>query len=559
MLLVPLLVWLYSIHCTSTTAQLVDYGVYFNTTNGLPNPFGQGFYPQSQKLWNFVEKPSYPIFLDWGVHLGDPSKWNAGNRCQDRSSATYSTAHNQSPIRLQEDSKCGDQHRTRVKDPGQCAQNEVRFYTTPYGLGVDTTKCSRYWKYDHARNPDPWFLQEIRITTPSEHTVKNIITGGEIQYAGELQLAFKGSAGHKAYIAITGIFLALSPTDESNAEIEKLLVGWETYQNNVYKKCNIGYDNKTCKLVPIISSPKPVAIPKKPVLKPVKPASLPMKPISRLPNRPTLLTPLRPTSFPKKPISGVPMKPVLPPMKQAVPPVPMKPIPRSPIKTVLPPMKPVAPVKLANPAFPTFSTPVKTVLQPKTQPVTQRFFQSENRTLDHRSDVLTSNLAFKNHSSHRELNDECWMGDGCPGSYYCFPDLFWQAPDAQGRYRHWRYSGSLTYPPCTENVDWRVLFGTLNISKNQLDRIEALIHKHLDPVKCTLATVGSPRSNSTLNRCPCCVNTNRMRQSLSIKMDLEQCNEWATSVIPPTLNLTEFSLSNSSVLPRVRQKTDPIT
>ncbi len=477
-----ILLSLYSIPRTSTNAQNVDYGVYFDTTNGLPNPFGQGFYPQSQKFWNLVEKPSYPIFLDWGKYLDDPSKWNGGNKCQDRSSATSGTAHNQSPIKLQNDFNCGDHHRTRVKDPGQCAQNETRFYTTPYGLGVDTTKCSRYWKYDHSQNPDPWYLQEIRLTTPSEHTVRDITTGAEIQYVGELQLAFKGSASHNASITITGIFLALSPTDQGNAEIEKLLVGWETYQNNVYKNCNKAYNNQTCKLVPIFSSPvqaprKPVLPPKKPVATPAKPVPLPLKPQSK------------------------PVQPVPPPKSQPV---------RGPDK-------------------------------PRLAPVRRRLFQNHNQTLNDWMDSSPSNRSSTNRSS-RELLDGCWMGGGCPGSYYCFPDLYWQAPDGNGSHHHWRYYGSLAYPPCTENVEWRVMFGTLNISKNQLDRIDALIYKHLDPVKCTLATVGSPRGSS---KCPCCVNTNRIRQSLSYQMYLEQCTEWATTTaVLPTLNISEPSLQN---------------
>jgi len=359
------ILWLHSIYIYScVTAQTVKYGVYFDTTNGSPNPFGDGYYPQSQKFWSLVDSASYPIFLNWGKYLEDPSKWNNGNQCKDRSSATYGTNHRQSPIKLQKDDTFIDRHRTRVLDPGVCAKDEARFYTTPYGLGVDTTKCNRYWWYDHSLNPDPWYLQEIRIITPSEHTV--LKSTGETQYVGELQLAFKGTVDHKAKIAITGIFLAVNPSGKADAEVEKLLVGWEAYQSNVYRNCNKAFNSQTCSLVPTSN-----------------PISAPMKP-----------------------------KPV--------------PVPTKPLKPVPAPTKP----KLAP--------QVKPVPLPTKKPKTRKL-------------------------------EECWTGGGCPGSYYCFPELYWQATDGNGSHHHWRYSGSLTYPPCTENVEWRVMFGTLQISQSQLD------------------------------------------------------------------------------------------
>ena len=460
----------FSILLTSTNAQ-TPYGVYFEPLNGLPNPFGQGFSPKSQKLWNQVSSSSYPIFLDWSKYLDSTSKWNKGNQCQDRSSASYSTTHYQSPINLKTDFTCTDLHRTRVKDPGQCAESEARFYTTPYGLGVDTTRCSKAWWLDHSRNSDAWYLQEIRITTPSEHSANGV------QYVGELQLAFKGSGGHGADIAITGIFLALSPTDTPDVEVEKLLRGWETYQSNSYKTCNVMYNNPTCSLMPaapaLTPAAKPIPKPKAPVPKPVA------KPVPK-PNAPV-----------PKPVA----KPV---------PKPKAPIPRPVAKPALKPKAP-APKPVAKPAA-----------KPAVKPHSRRILQTLER--------IPVNITFtSDEQDHdRKLQDPCWNGGGCPNSYYCFPNLFWLTNDR----RHWKYAGSLTYPPCTENVAWRFIFGTLKISKNQLARIEALNYKHIDPSKCKLATVGSPRNDPL---CPCCVNTNRMRQALSKAMNLQQCDNWSTS------------------------------
>lgn len=496
-------------------AQNINFGVYFDTTNGLPNPFGDGFYPQPQKYWSQVSQASFPIFLDWAKYLADPSKWNKGNQCQDRSSASYSTSHYQSPIKLQSDNTCIDRHRTRVLDPGVCAKDEARFYTTPYGLGVDTTKCSRYWWYDHSRNPDPWYLQEIRVTTPSEHTVLQGST--EIKYAGELQLAFKGSVDHKAKIAITGVFLAVNPnTSKGDAELEKLLVGWEAYQNNVYLTCKKSYNHQTCSLVPASSPVLPLTKPASaPQIKPVKPAPKPASPPQTKPAKPAPKLAPAPQTKPVKPAPQPISTPQIPPVQPAPKPVMPVPFPRNP-----------------SPTQGTLSTK-----KPK-----------------------------------RRKLEECWTGGGCPGSYYCFPELFWQAFDGSSSHHHWRYDGSLTYPPCTENVEWRVMFGPLLISQAQLDRINILIYKHLDPVRCTLTTVGSPRSSASGNTnvtasassCPCCVNANRMSQSLSKQMNLQKCDAWAASGTIENTTATSsgapmFPPPSSTTMHKTRRKRYPKT
>jgi len=49
------------------------------------------------------------------------------------------------------------------------------------------------------------------------------------------------------------------------------------------------------------------------------------------------------------------------------------------------------------------------------------------------------------------------------------------------------YKGSLTSPPCTEMADWRILDVPMQISRSQLQRMQALLSRRLDD-SCNLAT-----------------------------------------------------------------------
>jgi hypothetical protein len=133
----------------------------------------------------------------------------------------------------------------------------------------------------------------------------------------------------------------------------------------------------------------------------------------------------------------------------------------------------------------------------------------------------------------------------CQGSFYCFVNLYLHTKT----HFYYNYVGSLTYPPCTENVHWRVMQRTMIISPEQLSRIQRLTYMYLDS-NCELATVGEKSTNDS-NNCPCCVEVNRPRQSLSSSHQLKKCDEWTVSISNIETNTTYYSDSAvTSIAPR---------
>jgi carbonic anhydrase len=387
----------------------IKYAVYYDDDAITYNPLGSGYKPRRPDRWKEVDPNTWPIFLDWGKQLQDPRSWNKGNKCVNMSNKSYNTTHNQSPIKLMADKFCNDRHEMRVNDIGICQQNEAKFYTTAYGLAVDLTSCTKMALLDHSRNEDQWYLKEIVIKYPAEHTI------GDQKFDAELQINFAGSndgydpkTSHKQRIAITGVLMK-GKDGAFDAELQLLLDEWDKVTAAAYSSCGKTYDHTNC------------------ALKSVRVRGLEKQ------EKSTVTT------------------------------------------AVLPPT-------------------------------------------DHGRKLKTTYGKF-----HRQ----------CPGSYYCFFNLYLHTMT----HFYYNYAGSLTYPPCTENVDWRILQNPLYVAPAQIEQIKKLTYMYLNS-NCELATVGVKLNNG------CAVGVNRPLQSLSTKHELKKCDAWVPSA--KTVNATGTTVANNN-------------
>jgi hypothetical protein len=369
----------------------IDYAVYYDDATTY-NPRGSDYSPRSPPHWNEVDGSTWPIFLDWGNILLDASKWDGGNRCSDRSSSSYNTRHRQSPLMLRGDQTCEDRHKILNVNRGVCQQNEAKFYSTAYGLAVDLTACTTSVVIDHSRNDDQFFLQEIVLKYPAEHSIQDPSTGEELKFDAELQLNHRGS--NNGYnpsdskeddIAITSVLLKLQ-SGTFDRELQLLLDGWSSAVNQTYASCGKFYDHTNCVL------------------------------------------------------------------------------------------------QSAN--------------------LRSGFDQGQGQSNDvpgGRRRLQTSGLNKR-----------------CNGSFYCFVNLYLHTKS----HFYYNYEGSLTYPPCTENVHWRIMQQPLYISPGQLEQIKRLTYMHLNS-NCELATLGVRLGDG------CAVGVNRPTQSLSYRHKLKKCDQWA--------------------------------
>jgi carbonic anhydrase len=401
----------------------VNYAVYYDDRDTSYNPQGSGYNPRRPERWSQVDEGTWPIFLDWGKYLQDPSRWNEGNMCQDMSSSSYDTSHRQSPIKLKDDKTCSDRHEMRIVDPGQCQKSQARFYTSPNGLAVDLTSCDKPVAIDQSQNEDPWYLQEIVLKSPSEHSMEDPSTGEERTFVAELHLNFRGSNdgydpknSHTNKIATTSVLMEVGRSSQADSDLDLLLRGWERVASQSYSNCGKTYDHTNC------------------VLK---------------------------------------------------------------------------------------STRLRRELE-----LEQDEFQ-------------ISSDAEGVHQRYLQYNK--W-NQQCAGSFYCFVNLYLHTKT----HFYYNYIGSLTYPPCTENVQWRVMQRTMVISPGQLQRIQRLTYMHLNS-SCELATVGKKSNDSS---CPCCVEVNRPRQSLSHSHQLKKCDAWTVSISSIETNSTYPEAVGTSVAPR---------
>lgn len=396
----------------------INYPVYYEDSSY--NPRGSGYSPRGSSDWDEVDGSTWPIFLDWGTNLLDPSKWNRGNRCRDRSDSSYTREHRQSPIMLREDKFCDDRHNILNVNRGICLQNEAKFYSSAYGLAVDLTGCTSPLAIDHSRDDDQYYLQEIVLKYPAEHTIEDL-SGAELKFDAEIQLNHRGSNNgwnpsdsHEDDIAVTSVLLQYK-SGAYDTELQLLLDGWQAAVDQAYASCGKIYDHTNCVL---------------------QDASLRRK-MEKVESSPSLSKPL--------------------------------------------------------------------------------------------DDNTERSLA-----SYNQFNKRC------KGSFFCFVNLYLHTQS----HFYYNYRGSLTYPPCSENLNWRVMQKPLFISPGQLDQIKKLIYMHLNS-NCELATVGVKLEDG------CAVGVNRPIQSLSYRHQLKKCDQWVSesASLFPSFNNTTKNSTNTTQTP----------
>jgi carbonic anhydrase len=103
----------------------------------------------------------------------------------------------------------------------------------------------------------------------------------------------------------------------------------------------------------------------------------------------------------------------------------------------------------------------------------------------------------------RQLDDSNENDDGA--SFDLYYDL---VPSGSSFYQ---YFGSLTIPPCSEDVFWTVADIPVTISTSQLERLAGLTLSYIDPELCLPATSASSKTNTT-NRPPQSLNGRTVRR-----------------------------------------------
>jgi len=453
--------------CSARVFAAVDYAVYFDPSEDSRNPLQRAgsnmiYKPYAPSLWNKVDSDAWPIFSDWGQVLDETGPWysrgnSQGNECENRINASYYDKHRQSPIMLQEDATCNDRHKMINEERGQCAKDEITFYTTPYGLGA-TVDCTIQPLLDHSLNDDVWTLQEIVVKTPGEHSIWNPETGEEDTFAGEIQLGYKGSMGpnktglegHAENIGMVGILLKVGTNYDADNELEKLIQGWEKSQTNQYKTCNKEYDHNDCSL------------------------NISARSAGASDGANGGISDTRDSTGVTDQCGNC---------------------------------SECCNINNRNLMGRHVLTALSGLRGHDNLSETVRKQDQEIREL--KSKLSQCNYSINADSQSRELGE--WHRQ-CPNSHYCIMNLY---KHTQTDY-YYNYRGGLTYPPCTEIVYWRVMMQPMIISPRQLERLERLIYMHLND-ECELATVGNRRGNDS---CAVDVNRPRQSLSRQHKLKM---------------------------------------
>jgi carbonic anhydrase len=370
------------------------------------------------------------FLFDWEVN--QRKSWYIEN-----DSENYcNTGSRQSPIVLQADNKCEDDHRARGRAIAKCAWSDIHFTIESHSLRADFVGCKSTPRIDFSQSPAYYDLIYMQVKVPSEHCIQH---DGKVEcYDGEIVFVHQGTRNEKADLRDQMMHVAglLKATDVPNAYYETILRKWEEYQQLQYEQCELNYstgwaasnvtwgeslcDNKGKIVTASTRRPNRHLRPKK----------------SR--NRQYFLEDLEVSDF-------------VPSLRWSV----------------------------------------------------------DDGYVDYQQGG--DKALYGNFSNEKDRQRELNLEENK------YMKIYYKLLPRTDYY--YRYTGSMTTPPCNENVNWRVFAEPLTISHEQLHRTEYLIAAHVD-AQCNLATVGRPREGS------CKVDVNRKLQHLSHEHELAYCNHW---------------------------------
>jgi len=419
----------------------------------------------------------------------------SGNECSVRKSP------NQSPILLKEGIKCGDEHRMRGKSIARCQYDKMTFKTTASSLRMEIDGCHSFDgtppKIDFSHLPSNFHLTQMEVKTPSEHCWTR--TKGKECFDGEIVFSHYGELTRKGDLRrdVLNIAAVIDAKEAypPNKDFDRMIQNWAKVQKEQYRECrrnnathfdelDIVWGEDLCSL------------------------------------KDKVLSAHRKRRLRADVSSNTQQK----------------------LETIL---------LRGN-----IQNASETVMNPTLQ-YDQYQYDDSSHDYQYSQDEYNELLnEFKEYGYGEEAISDSWLDELDDGDYI-WDHTDWFADEMeheinstktntneasnemdhsrrrklQGRdvklYSkflpgdfYYRYEGTLTTPPCMDNVHWRVMRTPLQISPTQLKITKYMIAAHIDE-NCQLASVGRPKTDGS-----CEVVVNRELQKLTTKHQLTDCWQW---------------------------------
>ena len=359
---------------------------------------------------------------------------------------------NQSPIILQEDNQCEDEHRMRGRAIAECDWDDINFSVNQHSLQAEFIGCQLQPVIDFSHLPSYFALANMQVKVPSEHC--RYINGEVECYDGEIVFAHYGSKSEKGDLRHEMLNIAgfIKATQQPNKDYEEVLKKWETFQQRQYKTCQ--RNNSTGWADMGVTWGEDLCVTKLKIEYAMD--SWRQRHLRQMNEKYTLR-------------GNAPSLQDDAEIFETVPPV---------------------------------SWFVDYIDKD----------DEFGNILDERKEEGNGNHMFGSEGllPSEESRNRMLPEDKLRMYSKLLPDVHF----------YYRYFGTMTTPPCMNEVNWRILREPYHISYEQLHRTEYLIAAHVNE-ECNLATVGRPRDDGS-----CKVDVNRALQRLQSEHELSDCDHW---------------------------------